>query len=300
MKNKQPLLSICIPTFNRCDILNDTLKSIINDEAFDDDIEIVISDNFSSDSTEYVCKKYTDSYSNIKYFKNNENISDRNFYEVLGKASGKYLKLINDTIRFKKGMLLKIKEIISLADGSYSIVFPSLTSFQQNKITYEINNKNQLLDKISFYGTWISTFGIWKKDFERICANVDFSTKLVQVEWLFRLINIGPMKIYFDDYYDVFITERKGTYNFFKVFLDNYFGILDSNGVGILYFEKEKYRVYTKHIIPFFYKLFCTKNHLRFDLSSSYSTILKHFWYYPYTYVYFVVYYIFKCFERIK
>lgn len=67
MKNKQPLLSICIPTFNRCDILNDTLKSIINDEAFDDDIEIVISDNFSSDSTEYVCKKYTDSYSNIKY-----------------------------------------------------------------------------------------------------------------------------------------------------------------------------------------------------------------------------------------
>ncbi|MCX8512062.1 MAG: glycosyltransferase, partial [Chthoniobacteraceae bacterium] len=44
-------LSICIPTFNRSQYLRLTLESITNQELFQnsDEIEIVISDNCSSD-----------------------------------------------------------------------------------------------------------------------------------------------------------------------------------------------------------------------------------------------------------
>ena len=45
MENKQPLLSICIPTYNRGDILKENLNYILKLPEFDDSIEIVISDN---------------------------------------------------------------------------------------------------------------------------------------------------------------------------------------------------------------------------------------------------------------
>ena len=66
--NKQPLLSICIPTYNRAEILRRTLAKITSDKDFDEDIEIVISDNASTDNTQKVCQEFCASYKNIHYF----------------------------------------------------------------------------------------------------------------------------------------------------------------------------------------------------------------------------------------
>lgn len=66
MKNKQPLLSICIPTYNRSTYLEEALCNIINDTSFSDDIEIIISDNASTDNTQEIVSKYIKHYSNIK------------------------------------------------------------------------------------------------------------------------------------------------------------------------------------------------------------------------------------------
>ena len=108
------LLSICIPTYNRADILNNTLNSIISDIDFDYRIEIIISDNASTDHTYEICKKFTKTYSNIHYYKNNENIFDKNFTKVLSYGSGLYLKLLNDSIVLKKGTLSFFLKKISL------------------------------------------------------------------------------------------------------------------------------------------------------------------------------------------
>lgn len=42
-----PILSICIPTYNRADILNKSLYILTSNEAFDDQTEVVIVDNLS-------------------------------------------------------------------------------------------------------------------------------------------------------------------------------------------------------------------------------------------------------------
>lgn len=44
-----PILSICIPTYNRADILNKSLYILTSNEAFDDQTEVVIVDNCSTD-----------------------------------------------------------------------------------------------------------------------------------------------------------------------------------------------------------------------------------------------------------
>lgn len=43
---KVKLLSICIPTYNRAEVLNETLHQIVSDSYFDPDlIQVVVSDN---------------------------------------------------------------------------------------------------------------------------------------------------------------------------------------------------------------------------------------------------------------
>ena len=41
---EKPLLSICIPTYNRAEVLNATLNEITSLKDFDESVEIVISD----------------------------------------------------------------------------------------------------------------------------------------------------------------------------------------------------------------------------------------------------------------
>lgn len=49
-------VSIGVPVCNEANYLRDTLDSLI--ENYEDIYEIIISDNFSDDSTEIICKEY--------------------------------------------------------------------------------------------------------------------------------------------------------------------------------------------------------------------------------------------------
>jgi len=53
------LLSICIPTCNRSRLLHESLTSILNSaKGYEDKIEIVISDNVSTDDTGSVVARF--------------------------------------------------------------------------------------------------------------------------------------------------------------------------------------------------------------------------------------------------
>src|SRR3989338_7717414 len=73
----KPLLSICIPTYNRAHYLKECLDSIVaqfNDSEVRDNVEVVVSDNASLDKTRELAEEYCRKFNNIKYFRNNENI----------------------------------------------------------------------------------------------------------------------------------------------------------------------------------------------------------------------------------
>ena len=100
MANK--LLSICIPTYNRAEVLDDALNKLFSNPDFDENlIEVIVSDNCSTDRTSEVVSKYP----LVLYYRNDENVKDLNFSIVLGYATGTYVRLFNDTLSFKKGAL---------------------------------------------------------------------------------------------------------------------------------------------------------------------------------------------------
>ena len=73
----KPLLSICIPTYNRAEFLKDALDSILRqiNENNKDKVEICISDNASEDNTEELVEEYQKkSPIPIIYHKNEKNM----------------------------------------------------------------------------------------------------------------------------------------------------------------------------------------------------------------------------------
>ena len=60
------LLSLCIPTYNRVETLMVMLDHVICDPDFDEEVEIVISDNCSTDDTEMEVRKITSKHHNIR------------------------------------------------------------------------------------------------------------------------------------------------------------------------------------------------------------------------------------------
>jgi len=65
-----PELSICVPTYNRVDLLEETLPTILNQTY--SDFELVIVDNASTDGTEAFVRGQKDS--RIRYVRNPENV----------------------------------------------------------------------------------------------------------------------------------------------------------------------------------------------------------------------------------
>ena len=115
-----PLLSICIPTYNRCEVLNNTLELLFSDSDFDPIlVEVIVSDNGSDDLTAEVVAKFP----YVKYYRNKENIRDLNFAVTLGYATGSYIRLFNDTISFKPKALGLILQRIRENFGKGQNVF---------------------------------------------------------------------------------------------------------------------------------------------------------------------------------
>ncbi len=73
MEKKKPLLSICIPTYNREPYLKKLLDSIVSQKEFSDsdDVEIVIDDGPSKDNTTGMIEDYQKRFPNkIRYYRN--------------------------------------------------------------------------------------------------------------------------------------------------------------------------------------------------------------------------------------
>lgn len=123
---KNIILSISIPTFNRADFLRDCLDSIV--EQFSDvevanQVEIIISDNCSSDNTEDIVKKFQEKNKNIKYFKNESNIGfDRNLLNVVEKSSGEYCLTLGDDDALFPGVLSLLLKKIQTIHAPYFVL----------------------------------------------------------------------------------------------------------------------------------------------------------------------------------
>ena len=95
------LLAICIPTYNRANMLKEVLDKLIPTCARMG-VSIFVSDNASPDNTKEVMEAITKQCQFIHYHRHNENIGpDDNFEYVLKMPNSKYRWLLSDTCYFE-------------------------------------------------------------------------------------------------------------------------------------------------------------------------------------------------------
>ncbi|MBV5328082.1 MAG: glycosyltransferase family 2 protein, partial [Chlorobium sp.] len=96
--NNQPLLSITIPTWNRAAFLRLNLDQLATQlEENSEAIEILISDNYSTDETQAVVIDYQQKGLPIRSIRNTENIgSDCNIAQCFNEATGRYVMILGD------------------------------------------------------------------------------------------------------------------------------------------------------------------------------------------------------------
>lgn len=93
----QPLVSFCIPTYNRSRYLDSLLGGLVSQLAeFPHPFEVFVSDNGSEDDTEAVCARYMD-HLPLRYKRHPQNRgSAANYTYLMDQAHGEYLVYIGD------------------------------------------------------------------------------------------------------------------------------------------------------------------------------------------------------------
>lgn len=293
--NNDILLSICIPTYNRSKYLHITLMSLFQNPEFDNNkIEVIVSDNCSTDQTAEIVKLFP----YVRYYRNTENINDKNFFLVLSYARGKYIKLFNDTLSFTPNSLKYLLQTIKKNVDSETNLFFYKNQFNNQNCIKLINNKVELLNELSYLTTWIANFGTWKTNFDMIIDEDKYSNlQFSQVDWTYQLINMNKIEVHFGNFFEVNEVEKKGGYNVFDTFINKYLYIIKTNNFSFISIEIEKYKLFKHFVYPWMITLLIkNKENYSFDTSKSITIILKKYWYTPYFYLFFVFFW----FKKIK
>jgi glycosyltransferase involved in cell wall biosynthesis len=67
---KKPILSIGMPIYNGARFVQEAIDSILEQDC---DLELIISDNGSTDGTEKICRQYASKDGRIRYHRHDEN-----------------------------------------------------------------------------------------------------------------------------------------------------------------------------------------------------------------------------------
>lgn len=288
------LLSICIPTYNRSEILDRTLNELFANPNFDNEIiEVIVSDNCSTDNTQEIVQKYPF----VKYYRNKKNSSFFNLTTVLSYATGKYIRLFNDTFFFKFDALSKMIERIRFHENENCNLF-FYPNFLHNKNTCKkIDNISSFFFECSFNTTWTASIGFWKKDFDSIIDKDKYSSlHFPQLKWMYDIVRNGKETvIYFEDLFDVITPQKKGGYNVFKTFVKDYLDIIKKEKISFFTYELEKYRLCRYFIYPWLVTLLINEDdNYIFETKNVFKIIINKYWYEPYLYPILLLFYFKK------
>lgn len=158
-----PILSICIPTFNRSTLLNECLQSIIiaieKKSTYINLVEIIISDNCSTDDTFIVANYFCQKYTFIRYYKNDKNVIDLNFYLAAERSIGKYVWIFGDDDVFLSNTFDIIFEHLY---NDYSLIISnySLWDFKLSKCLKESYLQRSKIKQIKDHNILMKLFGL--------------------------------------------------------------------------------------------------------------------------------------------
>jgi len=122
---RKPMVSVCIPTYNRAGLLRQAITSVL-EQGFQD-FEIIVHDNASTDDTSDVVRSFSDA--RVRYFRNPQNLGHReNWKRCFRAAVGNYLApLPDDDVMLPENLSRKVEflrhnPLVGLVHSKYHVI----------------------------------------------------------------------------------------------------------------------------------------------------------------------------------
>ncbi|MDD4201086.1 MAG: glycosyltransferase family 2 protein [Eubacteriales bacterium] len=198
------LISICVPTYNRCDDLKVCLESIFVKYGNSKDVEIVVIDNGSSDQTsEYL--RENNIFSNTRFFIRQFNAGfDINVLDCFYKAKGKYVHFLgdDDVLIFEAfdELLQTIKKYEpDLIVSDYAVKIDNNTFIKIKKKQKQFTGIEDLFSYVGHHITFMSSITLKKKPvvFQSICRHINF--KYMHISLMLEILAGKKYKLVFLD-----------------------------------------------------------------------------------------------------
>lgn len=222
-----PLLSICIPTYNRCQYLKKNLDYFVAHNS--GDIEIIICDNASSDETAHVVTDVIESncLDNFTYIRNEFNIGpDANFKKALSMSKGIYTLLLGDDDFLNDNFLDEFLDALKTKKEQLSFItlMPTKDKTEPNRfIQYSIDGFDKYLIKtgpqITFMSSMVFNTNLMQKVLN---LGIEYEINLFQSFLQVEVIRRNPKYRFGIFYSDIFSYNGEPTatnYNFYDVFV---------------------------------------------------------------------------------
>jgi glycosyltransferase involved in cell wall biosynthesis len=114
---KNPLVSVMVATYNQKDVVEQTLQSIVNQSY--DNVEIIISDDCSSDGTQSVLTRFAESNPRAILFLQEKNLGITENYNFLArKCKGKYVTTFSGDDVMMSSKIERQVEVLEADEGS--------------------------------------------------------------------------------------------------------------------------------------------------------------------------------------
>lgn len=296
MENKQPLLSLCIPIYNRLEYLKRMLERFLEDKIlFEETIDLLISDNCSTDDLESCVNEFKSKGLKITYNRNQKNLGpDRNFLYCFNHAKGKYCWLLGSDDIPVKGFL---NSLVTVLQGKeYGLVHLNHHS-DGLSLLFEYSDNQKMVENIAHWITFMSSNIINTKNIAFINSNQYMDTYLIQVPYyLYSCLNSPVNAIYkyscFEKNDD---SANNGSYNLFQVFVQNLFDVYErfyqQKMLSRKVIENIKRNEYEHFLFPFIKDLLVLKKKSNFDKKHAWHILFRcyglkwYFYSYPIMYV---------------
>lgn len=189
----KPLLSIIIPMYNVEKYIKFCINSVIKNDI--SDVEILIVNDGSTDSSRAIMEKYQSEYSQIRvYDKKNEGVSSARNYGLM-KSKGDWVWFIDSDDAINQGSLKYIKKEISDRNNKFDILVFKYLKFKRNSDVSKINdikipNEAKAISKFqamkSLLDNNIAAFP-WNKIFKKVfLIKLNFQ-KIVFIQKIYQL-----------------------------------------------------------------------------------------------------------------
>lgn len=248
------VISVVVPTYNRKGLLKNCLSALFNQTYPQDEYEILVSDDGSSDGTNRLVKNIAKKHKNLRYFKQNHQgpAAARNL--GIKKAKGRIIALTDDDCLPQKDWLQQIDQVFQENPKTLGIEGKTITGSPKTSLfTYTVTNQasgQYWTCNIAYQRRTLNEVGGFDQEFSYAhCEDIDLAQ---------RVLKKGPI---------VFAPKMIVVHPLRKV------GVF--SGLKRLSHLEDEFRLYLKHE-DHFSQFFPVKNHLAVFFLLTFGNQISH------------------------